>query len=119
MMIDPGARDRSIVVQSRPSTDAVDASYAPVDTWSDLCTMWALKRRASGGERNRLGQTTVAAIDVFEVNYRADLDPEQLNVPKLRRILFNGRVYDVIDAEVVDRRDGIRLYALAGEQVES
>jgi head-tail adaptor len=119
MMIDPGLRDRSVVIQSRPVTDEVDTAGFPSPTWTALCTMWARKHAASGQERERYGQTTAAAVDVFEVNYRADLDPELLDVPKLRRVLFNSRIHDIVWAETVDRRDGIRLVTLTGQKVTS
>ena len=116
-MLDPGQRDRWVVIQSRPETEEVDAAGFPSPTWTELCGMWAERRQPSAAEVFKSNQKSASAIVIFEVNYRADLDPELVDVPKLRRVLYQTRIHDVIAADVVGRRDGIRLTTLSGMQV--
>jgi hypothetical protein len=43
------------------------------------------------------------------MHYRADMDPELIDVPKKRRLKFQGRVHNIVHAEHVGRKDGIEL----------
>src|SRR5689334_4713449 len=78
-------RDRSITIQQ--VADAVGASGAPMEGWTDLVTMPASREDISGEERFRSGQESAAVDTIWEINYRLDMDPELLDVPKKRRIV--------------------------------
>lgn len=110
-----GARDRVITIEQRPVEDTADAdSGEPVDgPWTTLvANMSAAREEYRGYERQRSDQT-VARYDVkWDINYRADMDPELIDVPKLRRLVVEGRRYDIVSAEQVGRRRGVCLYVV-------
>jgi hypothetical protein len=49
--------------------------------------------------------------------YRADMDPDLVDVPKARRLVFGGRVHDIAAAQHLGRREGIELSTKATTQV--
>ena len=113
-MLDPGVRDRYVTIEQRSSADAVESTGFPIETWTTLCGMWAMRRQPNASETFKANQESASAIVIFEVNYRTDLDPELLDVPKLRRVVYKTIVHDVIAADVTGRRDGIQLTTLSG-----
>lgn len=111
--MEPGERDWVITIQSRPLADEADDSGAPIETWTDLVTMPAAKYDVSGQEKFAAQQLSASYDTRWEINYRADMDPELLQVAKFRRILHRGRVHDIVDASLIGRREGIKLMTLA------
>lgn len=115
----PGARDRVITIQQRSATDAVDAtSGEPVETWSTLvANMPAAKVDVSGWERFQ-GQQLSARFDQrWVINYRADMDQALVDVPKLRRIVVDGRTHEIVHSQEIGRREGIELLTLAASGI--
>jgi len=110
-------RDRTITIQQL--TDSVGSSGAPVEGWSTLVEMPASRLDISGQERFRAGQESAAIDTVWEINYRADMDPELVDVPKKRRIVTGGRYHDIVAARQSERRKLIELVTLAGSAVEA
>jgi SPP1 family predicted phage head-tail adaptor len=114
MGVDPGDRPYMVRLESRPSTDAVDASGAPTETWSTLvANMPASKDVMTTRERFMADQLSASADTRFVINYRLDMDPDLIDVPKLRRIVHRDRVYDITGASLIGYREGIELKALA------
>jgi hypothetical protein len=62
-----------------------------------------------GGERWIANQLSAPADTQWEMGYVASMDPDLLDVPKRRRLLYQGRVYDIVAAEMIGRREGIEL----------
>lgn len=118
---EPGHRDRLITIEQRSATDAVDSEGAPTpDTagWTTLVSeMPASKQHIQGRERFVSDQESARFDTRWEINYRTDMDPELVDVQKLRRIIHNGRTYDIVDASEIGRREGIELLTLAGSKV--
>lgn len=112
-MLEPGLRDRRITIQQRSATDAKGPSGRPIETWTDLVTLYAHKRAMSGSETYRASQWSAKANGVFEINYRADMDPDLVDVAKLRKVVYESREHDVVFVEEVGRRDGLHIYTLA------
>jgi head-tail adaptor len=112
---EPGLRDRVVTIESRSATDAVDAtSGEPTETWTTLvANMPAAKTDVSGWERFRMDQQSARADQRWEMNYRADMDPELVDVPKLRRLVVSGRTLEIVAASEIGRREGIELLTLA------
>jgi len=113
-VLEPGLRDRLVTLQGRAPEDAVGPSGRPVEVWTDLDVVPAHKRSMTGSEVYRASQWTAKASGVFEVNYRSDCDPDRVDVAKLRRLVYEGRVHDVVQIEEVGRRDGLLVYTVAG-----
>jgi hypothetical protein len=118
----PGLRDRIITIQQRSSTDTVGSSGVPVETWTTLVSAMPASRvdqaiDIRGRETFAAGQLTSRVDTRWEINYRPDMDPELVDVPKLRRICHNARIYDIVSASVIGRREGIQLLTVASTQV--
>jgi hypothetical protein len=110
-----GERNVIVTLQSRSATDAADASGAPVEAeWATLVeSMPAGKYDIGGTEQFAAAQLSARYNTRFEINYRPDMDPDLLDVPKLRRVLYRSRVHDIVAASLIGRRDGVELMTLS------
>ncbi len=115
-----GRRDRLITLEARPSTDTIDSEGAPIDgPWTTLeDAMPAAKIELAGSEHVRANQVTARSDQRWEINYRADMDPDLVDVPKLRRVVLNAgaaeqRVLEIVAAVELGRRAGLALYTIA------
>lgn len=112
--MEPGERDRAVTIEQMTSSSGT-TGY-PVETWTTLVTpVWMRKLETRGNERFSAGgaQVTAAADTQWEMGYRADMDPELVDVPKLRRLVYQGRVYNIEAASMIGRREGVELLTLA------
>lgn len=117
-LMEPGQRDRIVTLEERSATDAKSTSQFPKETWTTLVEeMPAGKEDVGAKELFRSGQLAARVDTRWEINYRADMDPELLDVPKLRRVVHRGRVHDIVSASVIGRRDGIELLTMASTRV--
>lgn len=107
-----GERDRAVTVQQL--TESAGASGFPVETWSTLVSpYWVKKMDASGRERFGSGQLSAPFDTRWEGAYHPDLDPETVNVAKTRRLVYQGRPYDIVAASMIGMREGIEFLTLA------
>lgn len=106
-----GARDRLVTIQAMAAS--VGSSGFPVETWTDLSAVWASRMDARGGERYRADQLSAPFDTRWEVPYSAEWDPELVEVPKVRRLVHEGRAHDIVWAEQMGRKQGIALMTLA------
>lgn len=109
--LDPGERDRVVTIQA--ATHTVDASTFPTATWADMATAYMAVTTLSGREQFRQGQTSAAADTRFEMPYASTMDPDTVDVPKDRRLVYRGRTYDIVAASMIARKAGIELMALS------
>lgn len=113
MALNPG--DLKVPVTIQQVTESAGTSKFPVETWSTLnSTAWMFRQFLSGGEKFTTGQLSSSSIARWEMRYVADMDPDLLDVVKKRRIVYQGRTYDILAAEHIGRQDGIALTTLAG-----
>jgi len=113
-----GQRDKSVTIQQRPAADASVTSGFPVESWTTLATgvfMARLELRAD--ERFTVSQESAAAEASWHMGYRADMDPELVDVPKRRRLVYRGKVFDSVSASMIGPRRGIELMTLAGSAI--
>jgi head-tail adaptor len=118
-----GRRDRLITIEQR-STAEVDAadpeSGEPVETWTTLVEQLPAHRDdVQGFERLRATRNEAVNEVRWEIAYRADMDPELVDVATLRRLVFQARTFDIKGASQIGRRRGIELYAVASTRVEA
>lgn len=112
--MEPGERDRAVTIQHL--TESAGSSGFPVETWTTLKTpVWMRRLDASPRERFQAGQLSAPLDTQWEMGYRADMDPELVDVQKKRRLIYQGRVHDITGASQIGRREGIELLTLAGE----
>jgi len=105
--LDPGERDRLIILQT--VTEGVDTEGAPMETSTTLAVVWASKAGISGQERWVRDQLSAGYDTRWQIGYRADMDPELVDVAKVRQIEYQGRTYDIVAATQLGRRDSIEL----------
>lgn len=114
-LMEPGRRDRPVLIQQRPTADAKDSAGAPSDgPWTTLASLvWMSKEDVSLDERFTANQESAYADSRWEMPYRADMDPDLVDVAKVRRLVYLGRTFDVVAGSVIGRREGIELFTLA------
>lgn len=94
--------------------ESVGPSQFPVETWTTLyATAWMGREDVRGAERMADGQLSAQAMTRWTMRYVADMDPDLVNVSKVRRLLYGGRVYDIVRGEHIGRKDGIALTTIA------
>ena len=85
-----GRLDRPITV--RRATVTYNEFNEPIETWSDLVTVWAKRTDASAAESYRAQEVGAQISARFTVRYP---DLAHLNVNPKDRIAFEGREYDI------------------------
>lgn len=116
MPMEAGKRDRMVTLEQL--TESTGTSRIPVRTWTTLVDgMPASKQDISGRERMVADQLAARYDTRWEINYRPDMDPDLVDVPKTRRVVFSGRVFDIVSATQIGRRAGIELMTLAGSRI--
>lgn len=116
--INPGEMVHEVTIQS--VTDGVDASGAPQETWATLMTVWMgreSRRTEPGGESFHGDQLSASLVTRWFMRYTPEMDPDVVDVPKARRLVYLGRPHDIVSAETTDRRTGILLRTLAKSAV--
>lgn len=109
-----GQRDKLVTIQQL--TSSVGATRFPVETWTTLGTAYMSRTESSAMERFVSGQQSASQETVWEMDYQADMDPDLLNVPKSRRLIYQGRTYDITAATTIEPKRGIELLTLARVQ---
>jgi hypothetical protein len=67
-------------------------------------------------ERFAANQPGAFLETTWQMPYRSDMDPDLVDVPTARRLVYLQRVYDIKAASSVGR-EGIELLTLAGSKV--
>ena len=97
-------------------TESAGVSGFPVESWtaSTPIVVQASKDDDTGSERFAANQTTSPFDTTWQIPYLASMDPELVNVQKQRRVIYAGRVHDIVSATVIGLHDGIELKTRAG-----
>lgn len=107
-----GQRDQEVRIEQLASS--VASTRYPVETWTTLvATEWMARTELRANERFTANQPLVSTETQWEMEYRADMDPDLLNVPKSRRLVYMGRIYDIVAASVIGPKRGIELLTIA------
>lgn len=110
--LDAGARDRRVTIQQLVETKGT--SGFPVEDWIPLIDMDASRAEVSGFERFVAAAQLSAPYETrWGIDYRPDMDPDLVDVPKKRRVVYQGRVHDIVAAELVGREMGVELLTLS------
>lgn len=114
--VSSGARDRYVTIKVKPADDTNPDGF-PVEDWDDLGEQWMSKRDLRADERFAAGGESAFAENQWVLDYRPDMDPELVDVPATRALLYQGRLYDIVTASLADRKTGIELLTLAGSKL--
>lgn len=106
-----GLRDRRVTIEQL-TTESTGGGF-PTEDWSTLAEEWMSKRDLSADERFVAHQVSAFADTQWQMAYRADMDPDLIDVPKKRRLVYQGRTYDVVAGSNIGRERGIDLLTLA------
>lgn len=106
-----GARDRRVTIQQM--TQSAGSSNFPVETWTDLTTVDMHKDERVRQEEFTANHLSAPFETRWEAPYSSDWDPDLVDVPKVRRLLYEGRTYDIRHAEQLGRRRGVAFLTLA------
>lgn len=107
-----GERDRAVTIQQL--VEAVPDSRYPSERWTTLLgTVWMRKMDAKASERVKAEHIAAEFDTQWEMGYVASMDPEVVDVPKKRRLLYLGRAYEIVAASQIGRREGIELLTIA------
>jgi|SRR6478735_5143040 len=109
--MEPGERDRAVQIYQLVESRAT--SGFPKEGWTLLKTAWMRVLDQRGGERFTADQVAPRIETQFEMGYDTDMDPETVNVSKRRRLVYQGRTYDITSASMIGRREGIELMTIA------
>ena len=116
--------DRYVTVQYR--TDGDSATNFPVDDWdvtrSRRVAMQRqeLERFAFQGDESRNAlQVHASAETRWMMRYRTDMDPDLVDVARNRRLVYQGRVLDIVSAEHIGRKDFIEFRVVANPSGET
>lgn len=109
-----GATQCYVTLMQRPTTDSVDESFALVDgPFTTLATVWAKKIELGGEERFRAMQLSTKYDTRWLIKYRSDMDPETVDVTKLRQIVQGSRTHDIVSATMPVRHREIELVTMS------
>lgn len=115
-MPNTSAGKRTLLVTVQQMTMTRGTSRAPVETWTTLRTCRASKEDLlmnDSRESFRAEQVSARLETAWGLPYTADMDPESVDVPRTRRIVFSGRTYDITRASVEPGRKGVQVITLA------
>ena len=103
------AGERRWFVAIEQLTEIEDPEGAPIEGWSLLASEWMFKEQLNALERFMDDQLAARLYTRWVLPYRSTMDPDRLDVPKTRRLVYEGRQYDIQRAA---------LFGLTERQVE-
>ena len=108
-------RDRALTIQSL--TPTTGSTGFPVDVWTNLTTAqkpyYAKKQDTQGNEKFEEGHLSSPLRTTWVGSYRPDMDPDLVDVPRLRRFLYKNRKFDIVSATMVGLKQTIRYITIA------
>lgn len=102
-----GARDRRITLQR--ASIVKNALNEDVTTWLELATVWAEKLDVSDRERVAAAEVAAEITTRFRILWSTNL----ANLNPKDRLTFDSKVYDIVVAKEMGRREGIEISANA------
>ena len=102
-----GHRDRYVLIEQ------VDDPDAQFPLWIPLGFEWMSRDDTAADEHFSSDQVSAWGEAEWQMAYRAEMDPELLDVPKLRRLIYEGRTYEIRKAAPLAWKRDIALFTLA------
>lgn len=82
-------------------------------TWTPLTMAWMFRDDESADEQFASDQISASVVTEWQMDYRADMDPELFDVPAVRRLVYEGRTYEIRRAAPLGWKRDIALFTLA------
>jgi len=99
-------------------TETKGPSQVPVRSWTSLVDpAWMARESQIGSETFGASQLSAEATIVWTMRYLASMDPDLVDVPKARRLIYRGRSYEIVQAEHVGRQEAIMLTTKSASKV--
>jgi Phage head-tail joining protein len=100
-----GQRSKTVIAIEQ-LTETVGPTQFPVETWTPLyARVPAARRDETGAETFVAHQLSGAGFVRWTIEYLSACDPERgIDVVKQRRIVAEGRVYDILEAAQIGYR---------------
>lgn len=102
-----GQRNRQVLIEM------IENPGEQWEQWEPMCFATMSRADLGADERFRSDQETAYADTRWIMPYRPDMDPELIDVPATRRLVYAGRVYDIRDASPMGLKRQIELTTLA------
>ena len=104
-----GWRTHRVTLEQSVPTVSPSTGF-PIETFTPLGDVWAYQAASSATEILAAEQLAARVGYEWRIPFRADCDPDVVDVPRLRRLVWAGRVHDIVDATRVNgQRLEIRL----------
>lgn len=107
-----GQRDKWVTVQTKTPATAT-SGYPKNATWVDSTTLFMSRHDVRADERAAAGLESAFAETIWHAPYVESLDPEVVDVPATKRLVYKGRTYNIRSASLLDRKTGIEFVTLA------
>lgn len=98
-----GKLDRRITLQR--ATVTANSLNEPVKTWAELATVAAAKLEVRDSERQRAAETAAVIDTRFQIRWSSRVS----TVDAADRVLFGGRVFNILGVKEIGRRVGLEL----------
>lgn len=116
--MESGERDRVVTIQQL--TETLATSNFPTENWTTLkAGVYMRKIDNKQYERVKSDQIAAAFDTQWEMPYLASMDPDLVDVAKKRRLIYQDRVFLIVGASQIGRREGIELLTVASTKVPS
>jgi hypothetical protein len=114
--MEPGERDRAVKIEYM--SEERSATKQPIERWYPLASVvWMRKMDVTAEERVKAAQVAAVFDTQWEMGYWSEMDPETVDIQKTRRLVYQDRVYLIVGAALIGRRDGIELLTIAASKV--
>jgi hypothetical protein len=121
-VVSAGQRDCLVTIEGATFGEAT-RSGKPKPEWRELPPAVQMRRKTQPRDRSAermVGDQVSARIYTdWSMPYRADMDPDRVDVQKLRRLVYGGRRYDIISGDHEVRGRSLLLTTIAASRVES
>ena len=105
--------ERDVLVSIEQATEAIAPTGFAVETFTPLAPPTWMRRatlpQAGRGEPFVADQVVERVVLRWRMPYRPDMDPERVDVVKLRRLIYAGKTHDILEATLIGRREQIEL----------
>lgn len=100
--------NRTKLVTIEQLTEPTGGSF-PTGSWTTLATAWMERIDTSGDERFTAEQLSAPSQVRWRMPYQSNMDPEAIDVAKVRRLTYKGRIYDILSGTPIGEHCQIEL----------